>query len=127
MSGMVSPVRSGSPSSGSTTPGFTILSNRMGSDHVRPPPPPPAVGGSREQRRPPQDRANLGEPVPDRVYETRVVGIGGHRVLVVKAIGVIVADERDRVAPGKPAVGGLADEHGIRVGAEGRVGSKIDR
>src|SRR5215208_989954 len=54
----------------------------------------PAVGGSREQRRPPNDRTNRGETVPDRVYEARVIGIGGYRVLVVKPIGVIVADER---------------------------------
>ena len=36
MSGMISPVRTGSPSSGSETPGFTILSNLIGFDHVAP-------------------------------------------------------------------------------------------
>src|SRR5215217_1726997 len=87
----------------------------------------PAVGGSREQRRRPNDSLNLGEPVPDRVYEARVVGIGGYRVLVVKAFGVGVEDERDRVAPGKPTVGRLADEHGVRVASERRVGSLIVR
>src|SRR5215212_2892557 len=54
----------------------------------------PAVGGSREQRRPPKDRTNRGPTVPDRVYEARVVGIGGYGVLVVEALGVGVADER---------------------------------
>ena len=80
-------------------------------DRVRDFPGDAAIGSAAEISRAAASAAY--EPVPQRVYQTRVGRIGGDRLLVVEK-NCTVANQRNRVAPCRAAVGRATDQNRAR-------------